>query len=231
MVKIIASLLAADVTNIAEEVKKLEQSGIDGIHVDIMDGHYVANFSFGPQIIHSLSKLTSLSIDAHLEIENSDNFIDLFTECGSSTLTIHPECCCRIEDVLKKIKKRGLTSSIALSPAIPVSQVKKFLPLADTLLIMTVNPGFGGQPFMREMVAKIKEAKSIITSLHLDIKIAVDGGIDKTTAPVVVNNGAEILIIGTALFQQPAIKECLNLIHQSIRKELSPMKETVNETI
>ena len=217
MVKISASLLAADMTDNVKLVNELEETCIDLIHIDVMDGHYVSNFAFGTQIIYALSKLTNIPIEAHLAIENADKFIDLFAECGSKRITVHPECCNNeVEDTLKKIKKLGLSPALALSPEVPIKNVRDFFTLIDVLSIMTVNPGFGEQSLIMETVFKIKEAHEIIKSSNFNVEIAVDGGINKTTAPTVVKNGANILTIGSALFQGPSIKECLNSINESI---------------
>lgn len=220
MVKIVASLLAANAAHLAEEVREVEEAGIDGLHFDIMDGHYVANFAFGPHIIRSLRKGTSLSMEAHLEIENPHRFIDLFAECGCERIILHPECCPRVEGTLQAIRSLGLSPALAVSPDISVDQVKGCLHLIDMLLIMTVPPGFGGQPFREDMIPKIRKAKEMILASGYLIQIAVDGGIDQQTAPQVVQSGAEILIVGTVLFRGSTVKESLYSLRRSIGEKV-----------
>lgn len=213
--EVFASILAANVLDLAREVIKAEELGVNGLHVDIMDGHYVCNFGFGPQFIHSLKRLTSLPVEAHLEVEHGDSFVDLFIGCGSDIITLHPESCRKLEESLQKIKKSGVKSGLAVSPRLSLDLVDRYLSLVDRLLIMTVPPGFGGQRLCENTLPVIAEAKLRINKLGLQVTVAADGGINLDNVLRVIESGADTLVMGTALFQNPNVGKLMELIKGS----------------
>ena len=210
MIKIAPSILSADFSDLKNEIKKVEDCGADYIHVDVMDGHFVPNITMGPVVIQSLKKHTNLIIDTHLMIKNPLRYIDMFSKAGSDIITIHLESENEIEKCLKKIEAAGKIPAISIKPITPVSEVFKYLPLVKMVLIMTVEPGFGGQKFMSDMLPKIKELKKYITDNNFDIDIEVDGGINVSTAPQVIECGANILVAGAAIFYSDNPKEIIS---------------------
>lgn len=201
MVKKFASLLDADASNYEKIIRFLEKERFDGLHLDVMDGHFVKNFAFGPQIIKSLRRITDLAFDVHLEIENPGEYLDMFINAGCDKAIIHPQASKNIERDLRYIKAKNVLSSLAISPDIKVKSIEKYLPLVDDIIIMCVYPGFGGQKFIKKSLQKIKIAKKIITSSKFNISISVDGSINKKTAKAVIEHGADILIYGSGLFE------------------------------
>jgi len=201
MVKKFASLLSADASNYEKTIKKLEREGFDGFHFDVLDGHFVRNFAFSARIIKSLRKLTALPFNAHLEIEDPGEFLDMFIEVGCNIITIHPQTCKKVERELRYIKAKNALSSVAIDPDIKVDYIKNYLPLIDNIIIMSVYPGFGKQKFIRSSLDKIEKAKKMIAANNLNISISVDGAIDENTSKRVVECGADILIYGSSIFK------------------------------
>lgn len=197
------SLLAADFGHLAEAVAQVEEGGAEWLHLDIMDGHFVPNISYGPMVVAAVRKMTSLYLDVHLMISDPDAYIDAFAEAGADGITVHAEAARHLHRTVQRIKSLGLKAGVALNPATPWEQVRWVLPATDLLLIMTVNPGFGGQAFIPEMLAKIEEVRRWCGDEGLDIPVQVDGGIDEATAPGAAAAGARVLVAGTALFGQP----------------------------
>jgi len=198
--KIAASLLSADFSKLSEEIKKAEVEGADLIHWDIMDGHFVPNITFGPAAIRALRDKTKLPFNTHLMIENPDNFIEKFAEAGSDTISVHAEACDSLRDTIKHVKGLGIKAGVALNPETPLNVVEHVLDDLDFLLIMTVNPGFGGQEFISEVLPKVRETRRIVDTRRLDIDIGVDGGINEKTAELAVKAGANVLVIGFAFY-------------------------------
>jgi ribulose-phosphate 3-epimerase len=198
--KIAASLLSADFSKLGEEIKKAEVEGADLIHWDIMDGHFVPNITFGPAAIRALRDKTELPFNTHLMIENPDNFIEKFAEAGSDTISVHAEACDNLRDTILHVKGLGTKVGVALNPATPLNVVEHVLDDLDFLLIMTVNPGFGGQEFISEVLPKVREARRIVDTRRLDVDIGVDGGINEKTAELAVKAGANVLVIGFAFY-------------------------------
>ena len=200
MVKIAPSILAADFSRLAEEVKSAEEGGADFLHFDVMDGRFVPNLSFGPIIIKSIRNITRLPFEAHLMVEEPDRFIPSFAEAGADIITVHIECSSRPYAIIESIRSFGKEVGIALNPSTPLNAVEYILNRIDMLLIMTVDPGFGGQPFIKELLPKIRKARQIIDEQRLDIDLAVDGGINEKTAPLAIKEGANVLAVGSAIF-------------------------------
>lgn len=200
-VQISPSLLAADASKLGEEIEAVTEAGADRLHLDIMDGHFVPNLSYGPHVLKSIRPLTTLPIDVHLMISPVEEMIPAFAEAGADCITVHPEATPHVHRCLDLIKSLGKKAGVALNPATPLETIQQVLPLVDLILIMTVNPGFGGQGFISDMLPKIKEARALINSLDKPIDLEVDGGIDLKTAPEAKQAGANILVAGTAIFK------------------------------
>lgn len=196
------SLLSADFTNLEKEFKILNEEAVDFIHLDIMDGNYVPNISYGPGIVKSLRPLTDIPFDTHLMIENPENYVDLFADAGSDILTIHPRTTKHLERTISLIKSHGIKAGIALNPADSIEVLDYIIDELDLVLIMSVNPGFGGQKFIRSALRKISEVKKIIESRNLDTLIEVDGGVKIDNAKSVLDAGADILVAGSAIFEK-----------------------------
>lgn len=201
------SLLAADFNHLAEEVKKVEELGVQWLHLDIMDGHFVPNISFGPDVIKALRPNSKLVFDVHLMIEKVENYFQKYIDAGADYLTFHFEATKDIASLIKKIKATGTKVGISLKPATPASVLKPYLKDLDLILVMTVEPGFGGQSFMSDMVPKIKELKDLKEQNNYNYLISVDGGINGDTSKIVSETGADVVVAGTYLFKSPDIKE------------------------
>jgi len=211
-VKIALSILSADFSRLGEQVREAAAAGVDYIHVDVMDGHFVPNISIGLPVVESLRKITDVPLDVHLMIEKPELFIDKFAGAGADILTVHVEACPHLDGTLNSIKKLGIKAGISLNPATPLSSLDEVLPLADLLLLMTVNPGFGGQQFIAGMADKIVRLRRILYNRKSSAELEVDGGITTKTAPVAVSAGADVLVAGSAILNSSlgigaAIKE------------------------
>ncbi|HEY0826513.1 MAG TPA: ribulose-phosphate 3-epimerase [Bacilli bacterium] len=201
MIRIAASILAADFAQLAAEIKDAERGGADWIHVDIMDGHFVPNMTMGPLVVKAIRPHTRLPLDVHLMIEQPDRYIPAFAGAGADLISVHTEACTHLHRTIQHIKECGVKAGVVLNPATSLSSIEYILQDVDLVLVMTVNPGFGGQPFITEMLAKIKQLRSILHERGLNhIDIEVDGGINSQTAPLVIEAGANILVAGQAVF-------------------------------
>jgi ribulose-phosphate 3-epimerase len=192
------SILAADFSRLSDEIHRVEAAGADWIHCDIMDGHFVDNISFGPEIVGIVRGLTNLPLDVHLMIEHADHYVPRFVKAGANSVTVHvePEAKHDVAKTLRQIQDAGCRAGLTLNPETPFAEVEPFLDKIDLLLIMTVHPGFGGQPFRHDQMQKVKRARS----LNDRIDIEVDGGINARTARVSVKDGANVLVAGTSIF-------------------------------
>ena len=199
--KLIApSILSADFSKLAEEIKAVETAGADWIHVDVMDGHFVPNITIGPMIVEAVNRSTALPIDVHLMIENPDNYIHAFAEAGASHISAQVEACIHLNRTVQLIKTCGAKAGVVLNPSTPVESLAWILEYVDYVLIMSVNPGFGGQTFIPNSIAKIKALRRLIEDRGLSVLIEVDGGINEITVAEVAAAGADILVSGSAIF-------------------------------
>lgn len=198
--KIAPSLLAADFTRLGEQVLEVEKAGADRLHMDIMDGMFVPNISFGPLVLQSLSKVTKLPLETHLMIHQPDRYLEDFAKAGASSLIVHAEGAIHLHRTLDRIRSLGLKVGLAINPATSVSVLEPVIDMTDLVLIMTVNPGFGGQKFLERTIPKIAEVRNRIDRLGLKTELEVDGGIDPSTAPLAVGAGATVLVAGSAVF-------------------------------
>ena len=197
------SILAADFSRLAEEIHRVEAAGADWIHCDIMDGHFVDNISFGPAVVRLVRKETSLPLDVHLMIEHADHYVPRFVKAGANSITVHvePEAKHDVLETLRKIRDAGCRAGLTLNPETPIELIEPFLDKFDMLLIMTVHPGFGGQPFRADQMEKVRRAAKWNQSREHKIDIEVDGGINPETARISIENGANVLVAGTSIFR------------------------------
>jgi ribulose-phosphate 3-epimerase len=217
MIAIEPSILSADLTRLGEQAREAEASRIDGLQVDIMDGRFVPNITFGPLVVKALRSVVSVPLDVHLMIVEPEKYLGDFAAAGADRLIVHQEACQHLHHVLQSIHELEVEAAVALNPATPLCTVEEVLDLTDAIQIMTVNPGFGGQPFIHSQLAKIRRLRHMLDERALDIPIAVDGGIDPTTAPLVVEAGASVLVAGSSIFNSRAsVKENVAAIRKSI---------------
>ena len=202
LIKISPSILSADFSKLGQEIEDLEKAGADLIHIDVMDGHFVPNITIGPEVISKLRKHTSLPFDVHLMISPVHNFIKNFADAGSDIITIHPEATSNLVDSIKKIKSFKKKIGISLNPETPVEKVLGVLSLIDLVLVMSVNPGFGGQKFMKETLEKVKVLKKEINKNNLKTLIEIDGGINFENSKLAIDAGVDILVSGTTIFKE-----------------------------
>ena len=200
MKRIAPSILSADFARLGEEIQAVEAAGADWIHVDVMDGHFVPNITIGPLVAKAVRTVTDLPMDVHLMIENPDQYIEDFAKAGSTYLTVHPEACYHVHRTIHAIKDLGVKAGVSLNPATPLSAVEWILQDVDLVLIMSVNPGFGGQQFISQSLKKIADLKAMITARNLDVVIEVDGGVNKKTIQSVSEAGADAFVAGSAIF-------------------------------
>jgi len=202
-VRIAPSILSSDFAHLADEIAAVERAGADFVHVDVMDGHFVPNLTIGPPIVEALHKVTSLPLDVHLMMTNPDAFIREFAEAGATYLTVHVETCPHLHRTIQCIKDKGVKAGVTLNPATPLAHIEAILPDVDLLLIMSVNPGFGGQRFIHQSLQKIRAARMMIDRLGHAVLLEVDGGIKVDNAAAIVEAGADVLVAGSAIFEAP----------------------------
>ncbi|MFC1517613.1 ribulose-phosphate 3-epimerase [Candidatus Margulisiibacteriota bacterium] len=199
-IKLAPSILSADFSKLGEEINLVEKAGADWIHVDVMDGHFVPNLTIGPVVVKHIRKATKLPLDVHLMIENPEKYIPAFVEAGADIISIHAEVCNDVYTSLKYIHEHKVKAAIAINPMTPLALIADILPMIDMVLLMTVNPGFGGQAFIKSVVPKIKELKEYLDKEKLKVDIEVDGGINHETAKTVLAAGANILVAGAFIY-------------------------------
>jgi ribulose-phosphate 3-epimerase len=202
MIKIAPSILSADFSKLGEEIIDVEKGGADYIHVDVMDGHFVPNITIGPLIVEAIRPVTKLPLDVHLMIENPDQYIEAFAKAGADYLTVHVEACKHLHRTISYIKSFGVKAGIVLNPATPLETIKYVLEDVDMVLLMTVNPGFGGQKFIPSVLPKIRQLKEIADEKNLRLEIEVDGGVNPETAKLCIEAGANVLVAGSAIYNQ-----------------------------
>jgi ribulose-phosphate 3-epimerase len=199
-IRIAPSILSADFARLGDEISAAEKAGGDVIHVDVMDGHFVPNITIGPPVVASIKKVAHVPLDVHLMIDRPERFIQQFVKAGADSVTVHPEATPHLHKVLQDIQHFGAEAGVVLNPATPVSALDHVLDLVNVVLIMTVNPGFGGQKFIPEMLDKIRKVRDLLDERNIDAWLSVDGGINRATAPQVVAYGATSLVAGSAIF-------------------------------
>ncbi|WP_102262157.1 ribulose-phosphate 3-epimerase [Mesobacillus jeotgali] len=202
MVKIAPSILSADFARLGEEIKDVERGGADYIHVDVMDGHFVPNITIGPLIVEAIRPVTELPLDVHLMIENPDQYIEAFAKAGADYITVHVEASRHLHRTIQLIKSTGVKAGVVLNPATPVESLKHIIEDIDMVLLMSVNPGFGGQKFISSVLPKIRHVKELADSLNPELEIEVDGGVNEETAKLCIEAGANVLVAGSAVFNK-----------------------------
>lgn len=215
MIKLAPSILSADFARLLEDVKKVEKAGCEYLHIDVMDGHFVPNITLGPGIVKSLRKDVNMVFDAHLMIENPDNYIADFVDAGCDMIVVHQEACTHLHRTIQNIKSHNIKAGVSLNPGTPIETIKHVLADVDMVLIMTVNPGFGGQSFIESMIEKIEELKALIDSKGLNVDIQVDGGIKPDNVHKVVKAGANVIVAGSAIFNSADIEETVKLFRKN----------------
>ncbi len=216
MKKIAPSILSADFSRLGEEVRAVERAGADLIHVDVMDGHFVPNITIGPIVVTGLKKLTSLPLDVHLMIERPDRYIEAFAQAGSDWITIHAEVCPHLKRMIKKIRQLNVKPGVVLKPATPLKTLYPVLDDIDLVLIMSVNPGFGGQSFIPSTLKKIERLRKIVDQNHYSLEIEVDGGIKVENIGEVSRAGGDIFVLGTGIFKTENYGETIRKLRQEI---------------
>lgn len=211
--KIAPSILSADFAKLGDEIKEVERGGADWIHVDVMDGHFVPNITIGPLIVDAIRPHTTLPLDVHLMIEKPEQYVPVFAKAGADWITVHAEACTHLHRVIHLIKEQGVKAGVALNPATPLSAIEEVLEDLDMVLIMTVNPGFGGQSFIENTLSKITRLRNMLDARGLQhVHIEVDGGVNEETVARVVQAGADVLVAGSAVFGQQDRKAAMERI-------------------
>jgi len=200
LAKIAPSLLSADFVHLAEDIARVEAAGADWLHLDIMDGHFVPNLTFGPPIVAAIRKITKLPLDVHLMVTNPADHIEAFAAAGANWLTVHVETAPHLHRLAEQIRELGVRPAVALNPATPIGTLEEILSVVDMVLVMSVNPGFGGQKFIPSSLSKIRRLKDQIKRMDRSVLIEVDGGVNQGTAPQVRDAGADVLVAGSAVF-------------------------------
>ena len=214
MAIIAPSLLAADFVRLAEDIARVEAAGADWLHLDIMDGHFVPNLTFGPPIVAAIRKITKLPLDVHLMVTNPAALVDAFAAAGADWLTVHVETEPHLHRLVTHIRELGVRPAVVLNPATPLSSLEEILPEVDMVLVMSVNPGFGGQKFIPSSIDKIRRLKKQIITVNREVLIEVDGGINAVTSPLVREAGAEVLVAGSAVFGSDDLAAAIRQIRE-----------------
>jgi ribulose-phosphate 3-epimerase len=217
MIKIAPSILSADFSHLREEIESVKEA--DLLHVDVMDGHFVPNITVGPIIVKALRKITDKFLDVHLMIKNPEKYIESFAETGANLITVHVEACENLEGIIELIRENNCKVGVSVKPGTGVEEIKSILDKVDVVLVMSVEPGFGGQRFMPEIIPKIKKLKEIANERGLAFEIEVDGGINRENAKGVVKAGANILVAGSAIFNNEDHAKALNEIREAAKQD------------
>nr|WP_206172087.1 ribulose-phosphate 3-epimerase [Vagococcus fluvialis] len=217
MVKIAPSILSADFANLERDIRLVDKKGADYIHVDVMDGQFVPNITLGANIVSAIRPVTKLPLDVHLMVQDPERFIEDFAKAGSDIITVHQESTVHIHRAMQMIKKCGVKAGVVINPGTPVSAIEEVLPLADLVLIMTVNPGFGGQAFISECLTKVERLNELRKEKGYTYEIEIDGGVDDKTAPLCVQAGADVLVAGSYVYNSPDVGERIKKIREVTR--------------
>ncbi|MEK3808978.1 ribulose-phosphate 3-epimerase [Metabacillus sp. SLBN-84] len=215
MIKIAPSILSADFSKLGAEIEDVERGGADYIHVDVMDGHFVPNITIGPLIVEAIRPVTKLPLDVHLMIENPDAYIPAFAKAGADIISVHAEACPHLHRTIQLIKSEGVKAGVVLNPHTPADMIKHVIDDVDLVLLMTVNPGFGGQSFIHAVLPKIKEVADMVKERGLQTEIEVDGGVNSETARLCMEAGANVLVAGSAVYNQSDRKRAIDQIRNA----------------
>ncbi len=217
MKKLAPSILSADFTRLGDEIKTVEEAGVDYIHIDVMDGHFVPNITIGPLVVEAIKNVTNLPLDVHLMISNPDRYIKDFIKAGSNLLSVHAETCPHLQRTVNQIRELGVKPAAVLNPSTSLSTLEYILEEVDMVLLMTVNPGFGGQKFISSMIPKIKKLRKLIDEKHLSVELEVDGGINLDNISQVAKAGADVIVAGSAVFKSADCKETVRSMKKKLR--------------
>jgi ribulose-phosphate 3-epimerase len=216
LIKLAPSLLSADFAALLTDIEKAERAGVEYLHIDVMDGCFVPNITVGPPVIESLRTRSCLCFDVHLMIEEPDRYVERFIAAGADIVTVHVEACRHLHRTLSHIKEKGALAGVALNPATPPAAVEHVLHLVDLVLVMTVNPGFGGQEFIPAVLPKIRRIKNMLMECGVDAEIQVDGGVNPAVAPDIIAAGGTVLVAGKAIFGAPDIARAVEALRKSV---------------
>ena len=218
MIAIEASILSADYARLGEQAREAEAAGVEGLQVDVMDGQFVPNITFGPGLVRALRHVVGVTLDVHLMIVQPEHYLKEFAEAGADRLLVHQETCVHLHRVLESIHELGVEAGVTINPATPLSVLEEVLDMVDMIQVMTVNPGFGGQAFIHSQLDKIRHLRHILNERGYDTPIAVDGGIDTTTAPLVVSAGARVLVAGSSVYNhETSVAQNVAMLRTSIQ--------------
>jgi len=215
------SILSADFARLGEQAKEAEDAGVEGIQIDVMDGHFVPNFTFGPGVVKALRRSVNIFLDAHLMIDNPEGFLEEFARSGANRIIVHEEACKDLPSILQSIKRLRVEAGVAINPETSVTKAERVLDIADCVQVMTVHPGFAGQRFMDDQLSKIQHLRREIDQRHLKTSIVVDGGIDSKTASLAVKSGATVLVAGSSIYNKSA----------SVAKNVATLRNSLATTL
>ncbi|RMH68278.1 MAG: ribulose-phosphate 3-epimerase [Gemmatimonadetes bacterium] len=217
-IKVAPSMLSADFRYLADQVRAVEDAGADFIHLDVMDGHFVPNITFGPMVVNAIRQVTDLPLDVHLMITDPDRYLKAFSSAGANFITVHAEACTHLHRTITRIKELGVQPGVALNPATPLDNIKYVLSDLNLVLLMTVNPGFARQEFIRGVIPKIRKLRELISEVGFECFVEVDGGINPETARLVGQAGADVLVAGSAVFGAPNLAEAIHSIRYNAKR-------------